>query len=63
MAVNKTDDVLLIGTLEPTFEAELLARYKIRKLPDGAGRAEFLAEHAAEFRVAVTWGPPVSTPI
>jgi lactate dehydrogenase-like 2-hydroxyacid dehydrogenase len=55
---DKTDDVLLIGALEPTFEAELLARYEIRRLPDGPPRAEFLAEHAAEFRVVVTWGPP-----
>ena len=58
MAVNKTDDVLRIGTLEPTFEDELLARYEIRELPDGPERAEFLAEHAAEFRVAVTSGHP-----
>lgn len=56
MAVNKADDVLRIGTLEPIFEAELRARYEIRTLPDGAGRAEFLAGHAAEFRVAVTSG-------
>ena len=56
MAVIKADDVLRIGTLEPIFEAELLARYEIRKLPDAAGRAEFLAEHAPEFRVAVTSG-------
>ena len=58
MAVHKTDDVLRIGAFEPTFEAELLARYEIRRLPDGAGRAEFLAAHAPEFRVAVTGGPP-----
>ncbi|MGO8939620.1 MAG: 2-hydroxyacid dehydrogenase [Mycobacterium sp.] len=58
MAVHKADDVLRIGAFEPTFEAALLARYEIRKLPDGAGRAEFLAEHAPEFRVAVTGGPP-----
>ena len=58
MAVHKADDVLRIGAFEPTFEAELLARYEIRKLPDGPGQAEFLAEHAAEFRVAVTGGPP-----
>jgi lactate dehydrogenase-like 2-hydroxyacid dehydrogenase len=58
VAVNKTDDVLRVGAFEPTFEAELLARYEIRRLPDGAGRAEFLADHAAEFRVAVTGGPP-----
>jgi lactate dehydrogenase-like 2-hydroxyacid dehydrogenase len=58
VAVNKTDDVLRIGAFEPTFEAELLARYQIRRLPDGLGQAEFLAEHAAEIRVAVTGGPP-----
>jgi lactate dehydrogenase-like 2-hydroxyacid dehydrogenase len=58
VAVNKADDVLLIGAWEPTFEAELLARYDIRRLPDGPARAEFLAAHAAEFRVVVTWGPP-----
>jgi lactate dehydrogenase-like 2-hydroxyacid dehydrogenase len=58
VAVHKTDDVLRVGAFEPTFEAELLARYEIRKLPDGPPRAEFLAEHAAEFRVAVTSGPP-----
>jgi lactate dehydrogenase-like 2-hydroxyacid dehydrogenase len=56
MAVNKADEVLRIGTLEPIFEAELLARYQLRTLPGGAARAEFLAEHGAEFRVAVTSG-------
>ncbi len=58
MAGTKTDDILLVGTWEPTFQAELLARYEIRRLPDGAGRPEFLAEHGSEFRVAVTSGPP-----
>ena len=58
MAVNKGDDVLRVGALEPSFDAELAARYDIRTLPDGDARAEFLAEHAHEFRVAVTWGPP-----
>ena len=58
MAVNKADDVLRVGALEPSFDAELAARYEIRTLPDGDARAEFLAEHAHEFRVAVTWGPP-----
>jgi lactate dehydrogenase-like 2-hydroxyacid dehydrogenase len=58
VAVNKTDDVLRVGAFEPTFEAELLARYEIRRLPDGAGRAEFLADHGPEIRVAVTGGPP-----
>jgi lactate dehydrogenase-like 2-hydroxyacid dehydrogenase len=58
VAVNKTDDVLRVGAFEPTFEAELLARYEIRRLPDGVGRAEFLADHGPEIRVAVTGGPP-----
>lgn len=58
MAVNKGDDVLRVGALEPSFDAELAARYDIRTLPDGDARAEFLADHAHEFRVAVTWGPP-----
>jgi lactate dehydrogenase-like 2-hydroxyacid dehydrogenase len=58
VAVNKGDDVLRVGALEPSFDAELAARYDIRTLPDGDARAEFLAEHAHEFRVAVTWGPP-----
>ncbi|BBZ42144.1 2-hydroxyacid dehydrogenase [Mycobacterium conspicuum] len=57
MAVKKAD-VLLIGTWEPTFQAELRARYDIRELPDGPPRAEFLRKHGAEFRVAVTSGPP-----
>ena len=39
VAVNKADDVLRIGALEPTFEAELAARYEIRtasrRSPDG----------------------------
>ncbi len=54
MAVTEADDVLRVGALEPTFDAELAARYDIRALPDGADRAEFLAAHASEFRVAVT---------
>jgi lactate dehydrogenase-like 2-hydroxyacid dehydrogenase len=58
VAVNKGDDVLRVGALEPSFDAELAARYDIRTLPDGDARAEFLADHAHEFRVAVTWGPP-----
>ena len=56
MTVTKTNDVLGIGKFEPTFEAELAARYDIPKLPSGPQRAGFLAEHAAEFRVVVTSG-------
>jgi lactate dehydrogenase-like 2-hydroxyacid dehydrogenase len=58
VTVQQADDVLRIGALEPTFEAELVARYETRTLPDGAQRAGFLAEHAAEIRVIVTSGPP-----
>jgi len=54
--VKKTDEVLKIGVLEPTFEAELAARYDVLKLPFGPERAEFLAEHAADIRVVVTSG-------
>lgn len=57
MTVKKTNDVLRVGRrFEPTFEAELGARYDIPELPDGPLRAEFLAERAAEFRVVVTSG-------
>jgi lactate dehydrogenase-like 2-hydroxyacid dehydrogenase len=58
VAVNKADDVLRIGALEATFEAELAARYNVRTLPDDSGRAQFLAAHASEFRVALTSGQP-----
>ena len=58
MTVNKTNDVLGIGKFEPTFEAELAARYDIPKLPGGPQRAEFLTEHAGKFRVVVTSGQP-----
>ena len=56
MTVIKTNDVLGIGHFEPTFAAELAARYDIPKLPGGPQRAEFLAEHAGKFRVVVTSG-------
>ena len=56
--MKKLTDVLRVGALEPTFEAELVARYEIPALPDGFQRAEFLAEHAAEIRVVLTSGPP-----
>lgn len=56
--MHKTRELLRIGPFEPTFEAELAARYDIPRLPDGPGRAEFLAEHAAEIRVVVTSGGP-----
>jgi lactate dehydrogenase-like 2-hydroxyacid dehydrogenase len=58
VTVQKADDVLRIGEFEPTFEAELAARYDIRRLPEGGGRAQFLAEHAADIRVLLTSGSP-----
>ena len=58
VTVQKADDILRIGEFEPTFEAELVARYEIPRLPDGPGRAEFLAERGADIRVVVTSGPP-----
>jgi lactate dehydrogenase-like 2-hydroxyacid dehydrogenase len=58
VTVEKADAVLGVGEFEPTFEAELVARYEILRLPDGLQRADFLAKHAADIRVAVTGGPP-----
>lgn len=56
--MQKTNAVLRIGALEPTFADELAARYETPALPDGPRRAEFLAEHAAGVRVVVTSGHP-----
>jgi lactate dehydrogenase-like 2-hydroxyacid dehydrogenase len=57
VTVTKTSGVLRVGSrFEPTFEAELAARYDVPTLPDGPPRAEFLAERGAEFRVVVTSG-------
>jgi lactate dehydrogenase-like 2-hydroxyacid dehydrogenase len=56
--VKKINDVLRIGEAEEIFDSELAARYEIPRLPDGPGRAEFLAEHAADIRVVLTWGKP-----
>ncbi len=58
MTRKKIGSALRVGNFERTFEAELTARYDIAKLPDGPGRADFLAEHAADIRVVVTSGPP-----
>jgi lactate dehydrogenase-like 2-hydroxyacid dehydrogenase len=49
-------DVLGIGGFEPTFEAELAARYDIPRLPSGPQRAEFLAKQADDIRVVLTSG-------
>lgn len=54
--MTKTSGVLRVGELEPTFEAELVARYEIPKLADGPQRAEFLAKHGSDIRVVVTSG-------
>lgn len=56
--VKKPGGVLRVGEFERTFEDELVARYEISRLPDGAGRAQFLAEHGAEVHVLVTSGSP-----
>ena len=56
--VKKPGGVLRVGEFERTFEDELVARYEIPRLPDGAGRAQFLAEHGAELHVLVTSGSP-----
>lgn len=58
VTVTKLDHVLRIGTLESTFEAELAARYDVSSLPDGPGRAEYLAVHGPGVRVVLTSGPP-----
>lgn len=59
--MQKISDVLRIGGFEPTFEAELAARYDIPKLPDGPGRSEYLAAHGGQVRVVVTsFGPGVN---
>jgi len=58
MTVHKADEVLGVGGFEPTFEAELAARYDIPRVPDGPGRAEFLAEYGPGVRVLVTSGRP-----
>nr|WP_260742866.1 2-hydroxyacid dehydrogenase [Mycobacterium sp. SMC-2] len=59
MTTRKIGSALRIGKFERTFEAELSARYEIPKLPDGPGRADFLAERAADIRVVVTSGSAV----
>jgi lactate dehydrogenase-like 2-hydroxyacid dehydrogenase len=56
VTIKKMHDVLGIGGFEPTFEAELAARYDIPRLPSGPQRAEFLAKQAADIRVVLTSG-------
>jgi lactate dehydrogenase-like 2-hydroxyacid dehydrogenase len=56
VTIKKMHDVLGIGGFEPTFEAELAARYDIPRLPSGPQRAEFLAKQADDIRVVLTSG-------
>ena len=56
MTAKKINDVLRVGMLEPTFQAELTARYVIPTLPDGPERADFLADHAAAIRAIAMSG-------
>jgi hypothetical protein len=49
MTAEKIDDALRVGMLEPTFNAELTARYAIPTLPDGPQRADFLTEGGTAF--------------
>lgn len=56
VTTKKIGNALRIGRFERTFEAELTARYEIPKLPDGPGRADFFAEHAADVRIVITSG-------
>ncbi|OBH99560.1 2-hydroxyacid dehydrogenase [Mycobacterium sp. E2733] len=58
MTTKEIRNALRVGDFEPTFEAELTARYAIPRLPDGPERADFLAEHAADIRVVLTSGSP-----
>lgn len=56
--MTKLSGVFRVGELEPAFAEELAARYDVPRLPDGAARDRFLAEHAAEVRALLTWGRP-----
>ena len=56
--VIPTEHVLRVGTLEPTYEAELAERYgSLCTLPEGSDRAEFLGRRGGQFRVILTGGP------
>lgn len=56
VTTKKISSALRVGSFERTFEAELTARYEIPRLPEGPGRADFLAEHGAGVRVVLTSG-------
>ena len=48
--------VLQVGPLHPTVQSSIVSEYGALRLPDGAARDAFLAEHAANITVAVTSG-------
>lgn len=58
VTARKVSGVLRVGAMEPTFAAELSARYEIPQLPGGPDRTRFLTEHGAGVRVLVTSGSP-----
>lgn len=58
VTAKKVSGVLRVGEMEPTFAAELSARYEIPQLPGGPDRTRFLTEHGAGVRVLVTSGSP-----
>jgi lactate dehydrogenase-like 2-hydroxyacid dehydrogenase len=56
--VTPMDQVLRAGRFEPTYEAELAARYgSISTLPEEPDRAEFLSRRGGRFRAILTAGP------
>lgn len=58
VTAKKVSGVLRVGEMEPTFAAELSARYEIPQLPGGPDRTRFLTVHGAGVRVLVTSGSP-----
>ena len=49
-------EVLTVGPLPPSLVAPLSERHHARALPDGPQQADFLADHGARVRIAVTTG-------
>jgi hypothetical protein len=54
--------VLRVGEVPPSLAEALTAKYDALVLPIDAGRADFLAEHAASVRAIVDAGQSPSTP-
>lgn len=52
----RSGQVVTVGPLPPSLMAILSERYRAIALPEGLGRAEFLAEHGPGVRVVVTTG-------